>query len=771
MARKKNEEDTEERENYFLRKDKPIKFIDSGCTLLNKVLGGGWAIGRISNVVGDSASGKCVKDGYILNNDGMTILDKKLENYPEGISELKQNLSIDKNSKVTSTHSYKEKVNKTYKITTRHGFEIECTPNHPILIFNENCEEEMIKAKDLKINNIAIIAKETNSFGSNDEVDENLAFLLGCLVANGQNPKFGSIVVSTYKSYLQEKLYKIGKDLGFNPYIKKDKVAIYNKEFSFYIWEEFFDKKENFTARYKFVPKQILESPKHIQICFLRGLIDCDSSYDKKKSCLEYSTASEVLSKQIHLMLLNLGVLSNRSYDDGAYIGSKFYDHKYWTIYFGGKYLNKYAEIVGSDKYSFVLSTEKNVSEFDNIPYLHSRMVEDREKLKKVLGWSKNGKLKDGTRFSRLKLFSWNNASYNLLDRFINLHEKYSEHFDISFYKDIAKKNYHYDPIVSIEEIYYPEGEYVFDVHVPEAHRFWCNGFISHNTLIAIQAIKNFYLDYPDGNAYYLEAEAAFDYDYAKKIGLPLEKVTFVDEEIETVEGMYENILKVIKDNKENKPIIYIVDSLDSLSDEVEIKEEDITKGTYNLGKAKQLSKIFRLMTRKVERSNLHLMIISQVRANIGVMFGKKYTRAAGKALDFYSSQIIWLAIKDKINKTIKGQKRDYGVWTKAKCEKNKVGMSFRECEFPIIYSFGINDLWAILDWLNDIKNALEDIGLETFSGRSKDKDIEEFAEKLYREHEDEKIFNIIQTLITKTNTIWDEIEKEIAPNYTDYRG
>ena len=30
-----------------------ISFSGSGCTVLDRALGGGWALGRISNVVGD----------------------------------------------------------------------------------------------------------------------------------------------------------------------------------------------------------------------------------------------------------------------------------------------------------------------------------------------------------------------------------------------------------------------------------------------------------------------------------------------------------------------------------------------------------------------------------------------------------------------------------------------------------------------------------------------------------------------------------------------
>ena len=48
-----------QKNSYFTQTEKGgIKFIHSGCVLLDCVLGGGWPIGRVSNIVGDKSSGK-----------------------------------------------------------------------------------------------------------------------------------------------------------------------------------------------------------------------------------------------------------------------------------------------------------------------------------------------------------------------------------------------------------------------------------------------------------------------------------------------------------------------------------------------------------------------------------------------------------------------------------------------------------------------------------------------------------------------------------------
>ena len=94
------------------------------------------------------------------------------------------------------------------------------------------------------------------------------------------------------------------------------------------------------------------------------------------------------------------------------------------------------------------------------------------------------------------------------------------------------------------------------------------------------------------------------------------------------------------------------------------------------------------------------LLIVSQIRDKIGVKFGRKITRAGGRALDFYASHIVYLSQLSKIDKTISGIKRTIGIQVKAMPDKNKVSAAYRDVEFPIIFGYGIDDRQACLDWL-----------------------------------------------------------------------
>jgi recombination protein RecA len=220
-------------------------------------------------------------------------------------------------------------------------------------------------------------------------------------------------------------------------------------------------------------------------------------------------------------------------------------------------------------------------------------------------------------------------------------------------------------------------------------------------TLLAIEASANFAIKYPKGKIYYREAEAAFEPDYAAALGMPIHRVDFGDQ-METVEDFFEDMERVIAKSK-GAPSLYILDSLDALSDRAEM-ERDIDKGTYGTSKPKQLSEMFRRLVRKMTNANITLIIISQVRSKIGLSFGRKTTRSGGRALDFYSSQVLYLVHVGAIAKTIKGIKRPVGIKIKSKCDKNKVGLPLREAAFSVLFGYGINDRSACLGWLKENK-------------------------------------------------------------------
>jgi len=224
-------------------------------------------------------------------------------------------------------------------------------------------------------------------------------------------------------------------------------------------------------------------------------------------------------------------------------------------------------------------------------------------------------------------------------------------------------------------------------------------------TALATEALTNFIRTYPKGAARYCESEAAFDRSYAAAMGLPIDLVDFGDgsRPIITVEDFSRDFGGFLDQQKAaKKPGIYVLDSLDALSDEAEM-EREVGAASYGTAKAKQLSEFFRKTARKQEQAQVLLLVISQVRDNIGALYGDKQKRSGGHALDFYSSQVMWLAHINTLKKTINKVERPYGVEIRAKIKKNKVGLPFRECDFRFVFGYGVEDLVASIQFLQSV--------------------------------------------------------------------
>ncbi len=278
-------------------------------------------------------------------------------------------------------------------------------------------------------------------------------------------------------------------------------------------------------------------------------------------------------------------------------------------------------------------------------------------------------------------------------------------------------------------------------------------------TLLAIEAAANYRRKYPDAPIRYVEVESAFDKDYAHSIGLPRERIKFPNDpdlKISTVEDLSRDLQQVVARGKRS---LYIVDSLDALSDESEV-ERDIGAGSYGAAKAKKLSELFRTLNAKLSKAKTTIIIVSQVRDAIGVTFGKKEKRSGGKALDFYASQILWLSHLKRLMRTRKGVTRPYGVLIKAQAEKSKVGLPFRDATFPIYFTYGVEDVVSMVWWLKEVKRLKEAAYTEKGAEQMLDR-LETLTPAEYREKQ--------KGLRAAVRRVWADIEKDFVVTRRKY--
>lgn len=215
---------------------------------------------------------------------------------------------------------------------------------------------------------------------------------------------------------------------------------------------------------------------------------------------------------------------------------------------------------------------------------------------------------------------------------------------------------------------------------------------------------------FDDYKLIYDDVEQACEFDIEKLFGRTTkERVEPPEYEDEiplyscTVQDFHANVVRHLK---EGRPFIYILDSLDALDAEEDQKKADEMikaretgreiSGTYGMAKPKAMSWILRHVVSGIKKTKSALIIISQTRDNISPISFAKKTRSGGRALEFYCTHELWLAV----SKTIKKKDLPIGVFAKIKVTKNKLTGKSRQIEIPLYYSYGLDDIGASVNWL-----------------------------------------------------------------------
>ena len=214
-------------------------------------------------------------------------------------------------------------------------------------------------------------------------------------------------------------------------------------------------------------------------------------------------------------------------------------------------------------------------------------------------------------------------------------------------------------------------------------------------TYFVLGVVKSFLEKHPNGGVVYYDTEAAITKTMMEERGIDTSRVIIA--EPDTIQKFKTHALKLIdaydtKPEKERPPMMFVLDSLGMLSTSKEMEDSLEGKDTRDMTKAQIIKAAFRVLTLKLAKVKIPLLVTNHVYELVGSYVPTKEL-GGGTGLKYAASTIAMLSKRKEKDGT-----DVIGNIIKIKMYKSRLSKENSQIEVLLTYAEGLDRYYGLLE-------------------------------------------------------------------------
>ena len=215
-------------------------------------------------------------------------------------------------------------------------------------------------------------------------------------------------------------------------------------------------------------------------------------------------------------------------------------------------------------------------------------------------------------------------------------------------------------------------------------------------TFFCLGIVQSYLAENPDAGVVYFESEAAVTKQMIDELGIDGGRMILVP--VTTVQEFRTQAIQILDkylalDIKDRKPMMFVLDSLGMLSTSKELADSAEGKDTRDMTRAQVVKAIFRILTLKLGKANVPLLVTNHTYDVVGAYVPTK-EMGGGSGLKYAASTIIYLSKKKE-----KDGKDVIGNIVKAKAAKSRLTKENASVDTRLYYDArGLDKYYGLLE-------------------------------------------------------------------------